>query len=640
MADPEERRLAAIMFTDMVGYTALSQSDEDATMRLLEEHRTLLRPLFSSHGGREVKTIGDAFLVEFSSSLEAVRSAVEIQRRMAERNSEKGRRPLQVRIGIHVGEVIHKGGDVYGDAVNVASRIEPLAEPGGICVSRQVFELVQNKVEAQLTRMGPVELKNVRTPMEIYKVSPPQKGGAEGVSEGLTRRVAVLPFDNFSPESGDEYFADGLTEEMIGTLSKIRELSVISRTSVMQYKGKPKLIPEISRELNAGTILEGSVRKAGSRARVSIQMIDATEDRHVWAENYDRDLQDIFAVQSDIAAKVAEALKVKLLSAEKKEIGQAPTTSVEANLHYLRGIYEIDKGAPSNMLKSNEYFEKAISADPRFAAAYAGIAGNYIAVGGETIPAAEAFPKAREYLDRALALNPGLSFAHSMDGWLAFQYEWDWAKAEESLRRAIELEPSNASAHAHYGRVLASLAKFDEAIPELKRAYELDPASPWTMEFLGVVYYMARMNDEARDMFNKALEFNPNFAKPRMGLAFIYAAEGKKDEARAEADAAAATDSEGYFHVNRALVHASVGATGRAREILGRILAQKESYVAPSFIGVVYYALGDMDKGYEWMKKAKEEHDPIIPWASLWPIFGAARKDPRYVEMLRELKLP
>jgi len=224
--------------------------------------------------------------------------------------------------------------------VNIASRIEPLAEPGGISVSRQVFEFVQGKVEATLVRVGPVELKNVKSPMEIYKVVPL----GERLAERIGRRVAVLPFANFSPESGDEYFADGLTEEMIGTLSKIRELNVISRTSVMQYKGKPKPIPEISRELNAGTILEGSVRKSGNRARVSVQMIDATEDRHVWAENYDRDLQDIFAVQSDIAGKVAEALKLQLLSDEKKEIGQAPTSNVEANLHYLRGIYEIDKG--------------------------------------------------------------------------------------------------------------------------------------------------------------------------------------------------------------------------------------------------------------------------------------------------------
>jgi adenylate cyclase len=303
------------MFTDMVGYTGLTQDDEEATVRLLEEHRALLRPVISRHGGREVKTMGDAFLVEFVSSLEALRCAVEIQGKIAERNV--------------------KGGDVFGDAVNIAARLEPLAEPGGICVSRQVFDLVGNKADARLERAGTVDLKNVKAPMEIYKVLLAQGPGAPKLSGNLRKRVAVLPFDNFSPESGDEYFADGLTEELIGTLSKIRELSVISRTSVMQYKGKPKPISEIGRELNAGTILEGSVRKAGDRARVSIQMIDAVEDKHVWSENYDRDLKDIFSVQSDIAGKVAEALKVELLAAEKVVIGEAPTKNAEANLLFL-----------------------------------------------------------------------------------------------------------------------------------------------------------------------------------------------------------------------------------------------------------------------------------------------------------------
>ena len=625
------------MFTDIVGYTALSQVDEEATMKLLDEYRSLLRPAFSGHGGREVKTIGDGFLVEFSSSLEAVRCAMEIQRKIAERNVQRGGRAFQLRIGIHVGEVMHRGDDVYGDAVNIASRIEPLAEPGGICVSRQVFELVQGKVEASLAKIGLVELKNVRAPMEIYKAVP-SKG--ERLAENIERRVAVLPFANFSPESGDEYFADGLTEEMIGTLSKIRELNVISRTSVMQYKGRPRPIPEISRELNAGTILEGSVRKSGNRARVSVQMIDATEDRHVWAENYDRDLQDIFAVQSDIAGKVAEALKLQLLSEERKEIGQAPTSNVEANLHYLRGIYEIDKGSPSDIMRANEHFESAIKEDPRFAPPYASIAGDYVAVGGETMPASEAFPKAKDYVARALALDPRLSHAHSVKGWVAFQYDWDWTESEDSLRKSIELDPSNSNAHAWYGRVLASLGRFDEAISEAKRALELDPAAPWSSEISGVVYYMTGMNNEAREMFRKVLDMNPRFVKARMGLAFVDAAEKKFDDAKVEADAAAAMDGEPFFQAHRAMVHANVGEPWRAREILDKLLAAKVGYVAPALVSGIYYNLGDLDRGFEWMEKARKEHDPTIPWETLWPIFGAARKDPRFVAMLKETGLP
>ena len=634
------QRLAAIMFTDMVGYTSLTQSNEAGTMKLLEEHREILRPCFAKHGGVEVKTIGDAFLVEFASSLDAVRCALEIQRRVSGDGGLRAR--LRLRIGIHLGEVIHSGGDVYGDAVNVAARIEPLAEPGGVCISRQVFELVQNKVDAQFNRQGMVELKNVRSPVEIYKTIPVAAlARSTEMSSPLKMRVAVLPLDNFSPEAGDEYFADGLTEEMIGTLSKIRELSVISRTSVMQYKGKPKLIPDISRELNAGTILEGSVRKAGTRARVSIQMIDATEDRHLWAENYDRDLQDIFSVQSEIAGKVAEALKLELLADEKKAIDKAPTMNVQANLLFLKGIYEFDKGRPSDMLKAADYFQQAIELDPTFSVAYSTRAACYISVAGETLPGAEAFPKAEKDVERALDLDPGSWGALASRGWLAFQYEWNWPKAEVDLKRAIELAPGQAGPHARYGRVLGSLGRFEEALSELKVAHDLDPADPWIMDHLGMVNYMAGDNREAREWFNRLLEQDSKFVKARLGLAFVSAAEGKAQDAKVDADATVALDAAGFFQIQRAMVHATVGSASRTREILANVLSGKyEGYVAPAEIAGVYYCLGDSEKGYEWMKKALAERDPTLPWTCTWPIMSPAKKDPRFVEMLEQLGLP
>jgi tetratricopeptide (TPR) repeat protein len=331
---------------------------------------------------------------------------------------------------------------------------------------------------------------------------------------------------------------------------------------------------------------------------------------------------------------------LKLLSVEKDEISQPPTTSVEANLHFLRGVYETDKGGPSNQLRAMEHFENAIKQDPRFAVAYSSIAGTYIAMAGETMPGNKAYPKAKEYIDHALTLDPELSHAHCWKGMLAFQYDWDWIDAEKSLRKAIDFGPSNWAAHGFLARVLASLARFDEAVSEMKRAYELDPASPWNMEYFGVVYYMAGMNQEARDMFLRALDLNPMFAKARMGLAFVDAAEMKVDDAKVEADAAATIDREAFFQANRAMVHASVGSYARAREILEKILAAKEVYVAPALISAIYYNLGDLERGHEWMKKARDERDPTIPWLNRWPILGAARKDSRFVNLLQELKLP
>jgi TolB-like protein/class 3 adenylate cyclase len=302
-----ERRLAAIMLTDIVGYTALGQENESAALELLARHRELIRPLFSRHAGREVKTMGDAFLVEFASALEATLCAIDIQSTVHSRNLERGEK-LQVRIGIHVGDVMHQEGDVLGDTVNVASRIEPLAQAGGVCISGQVFDHVKNKVSYPFVRLEAGRLKNVNDSVEVYRIVLPWEGQVSKVIELDTRRIAILPFSNMSPDPNDEYFADGITEEVISTASAITGLTLIARASVMRYKGMTKGIEEIGKELQVGTVLEGSVRKAGSRLRIGVQLIDVQSQGHLWAETYDRDFGDVFAVQSDIAKQVANAL--------------------------------------------------------------------------------------------------------------------------------------------------------------------------------------------------------------------------------------------------------------------------------------------------------------------------------------------
>ena len=290
MADGE-RRLAAIMFTDIVGYTHLSQTNESLALELLEEHQRLLRPAFAAHGGTEVKTMGDAFLVEFKSALQAVMCAVEIQKKMAERNAAAPpSRKLELRIGIHVGDVVNGAGDIYGDAVNVASRIEPLAEPGGVCISQQVFDQIRNKTPLEIDKVGDVNLKNVYLPVGIYKIGlTGSRASAEQLS-GPKERLAVLPFVNISPDPNDEYFADGLTEELIAKLSEVKGLKVIARTSVMNYKRKEKKVSEIAAELRVGSVIEGSVRKAGDRIRISVQLIDPRTEEHLWSSNYDSKL--------------------------------------------------------------------------------------------------------------------------------------------------------------------------------------------------------------------------------------------------------------------------------------------------------------------------------------------------------------
>ena len=298
MMSAEQRRLAAVMFTDIVGYSSLTQKNERLALELLEEHRKIVRPIIARHNGREIKTMGDAFLIEFGSALEATDCAIDMQKSLRDYDQcSTAERRIRLRIGIHVGDVVQRQSDVLGDAVNIASRIEPLAEADGICISQQVYDQIRNKIDRSIEDLGPHQLKNIDYPINVYRILPSWEDSAIAQVRLDRKRVAVLPFLNISPDPNDAYFADGLTEELMARLSSIRGLKVIARTSIMRYKGTSKSAGEIGKELKSGTVLEGSVRKAANRLRVTAQLIDTTTEEHLWAQNYDRDLEDVFAIQ-------------------------------------------------------------------------------------------------------------------------------------------------------------------------------------------------------------------------------------------------------------------------------------------------------------------------------------------------------
>jgi len=354
------RRLAAIMFTDLVGFTTLSQRNESLALSVLEQQRESLRPKFNKHGGREVKTIGDAFLVYFPSALSAVNCAYDIQKTTRElNNSLSAERRVLLRIGVHLGDIVESRGDISGDAVNVASRMESIADSGGVCLTRQVYDQVQNKFELPLRSLGAKSLKNLRDPIEVFKMVMPWEGAMmEEAVELDSHRVAVLPLKNMSPDPNDEYFADGMTEELITALSGLRELTVIARTSVMQYKNSPKRIADVGRELKTGTVIEGSVRKAANKVRITVQMIDASTEGHLWVQNYDRQMDDIFAIQSEIAEKVADALKVKLIDSTRRRLEKKPTENTEAYMLYLKGRYYWNERTKPSIEKGIAYLRR------------------------------------------------------------------------------------------------------------------------------------------------------------------------------------------------------------------------------------------------------------------------------------------
>jgi TolB-like protein/lipoprotein NlpI len=633
------------MFTDLVGYTALTQKNEALAMQLLEEHRKLVRPLFPKHNGREIKTIGDAFLVEFASALEATRCAFDIQQSLNELNSGRSQdRSVMLRIGIHLGDVIHAENDVYGDAVNIASRIEPLASPGGICVSQQVYDQIKNKFEFPLSTLGERNLKNVSEPVEVYRVVLPWERKTESELSLEKSRIAVLPFANMSPDPADEYFADGMTEELISTMSKISGLRVIARTSVMGYKKGEKKIGEIARELNVGTILEGSVRKAGEKLRITVQLIDSSNEEHLRAQNYDRRLEDVFAIQTEVAEKVADSLKTQLLDEEKEKIEKKPTENIGAYTSYLKGRYHWNKRNRESLEKGLRYFEEAIQRDPNFALAYSGIADSYsILVEEGRINRSESLVKANEAAAKALELDDNLAEAHtSLAGLL--DNEWEWIKAEEEFAKALRVNPNYATAHHWYSLYLYDLGRLDEAIKELKIAEELDPLSP-IIHACGANHYLAARNYElATEEVDKALELDPNFAPGHYHRVWVYLAKSMFKEAMAELERTVplfeplSTSSKAWIGAAYAIAGRTQEAKQFLRECEGASAHERAEENTPHgtwALAIMHLKLGSKDQAFECFEKAFEART-LSPFAKLWAFLDELTSDPRFDELVRK----
>ena len=651
-----ERRLAAIMFTDMVGYTALGQRDEPLSLALLEEQRRLLRPVFNRNNGREIKTMGDAFLVEFGSALDAVRCAYDIQRTSREFNIARPiDRRIRLRIGLHLGDVVESRGDISGDAVNVASRIKYLADDGGVCLTRQVYDHVQTKFELTLKSLGPKSLKNVNIPVEVYRMEMPwdEKRTAQP-AELDKRRIAVLPFANMSPDPADEYFADGLTEELISKLSLVKGLRVIARTSVMSYKKKDRRISEIGAELGVGSIVEGSFRKAGNKIRVTTQLIDVRDDQHVWAQSYDRNLDDVFAVQTDIAKQVSDTLKVKILEAEIDWIDRKPTESTEAYTLYLRGRYLFNKRGVEDIVKASEYFGQAAREDEKFALGYVGLADCYSVLSNIGIDSGANHQKAKIAVAKGLELDGDLAEAHATRGLILFQ-EFNLSEAEEEFRKAIELKPSYAPAHHWYARLLVSKLRWDEALKQIERAVELDPFSQ-VINLNHAHYYRRRGDyDKALELYKKAAELDPNFAMAHFDLAVIYGRMKRSADMKLEAKIAidrgtreakiAVGLGRGTYHRPVKILDVLVAYFEDDKEKVRKLLSELESHFGePLAISALqaaglHFYLGENEKGFDWLEKAYSGKEDDLLYIRSDELFDGIRGDRRYQNLLKRIGL-
>ena len=625
------------MFTDIAGYTTLTQRDEAQALRLLEAHRNLLRPIFMKHRGREIKTIGDAFLVEFSSALEATQCAVDVQSVLHDHNSSTAEK-LLVKVGIHVGDVVEQGQDVLGDAVNIASRIEPLAKGGEICVSEQVYAQVRNKVPFRMTKLDGQQLKNVSFAIDVYRLELPWEAATSlgGESPPDRNRVAVLPFANMSPDPADEYFADGMTEELIDRLAHVKGIEVIARTSVMNYKKKEKKASEIAKELAVDSVVEGSVRKAGNRVRVTAQLINGVTEGHLWSEHYDGTLDDIFAVQSEIAEKVAGELKVQLLETQRQAVEKKPTNNTEAYIDFLQGVPLVYSEEEAPLLHALKLFEQAATKDPGFSRAYVGLARCYNRLGNRGyMQWSEAIAKGKAAAKRALEIDPELAEAHSALSQLMFMADEDPEARRDEVLRALKLNPNLAEAYWALAQEAGSAGDAKEMVGACEKAYQLDPLSPDTIRLLGISYFYTGRDDEMLNHAKKTLHLN-RFGTHRY-LFDYYVSKGSYQDAKKELEEMERIGPTLEFtYLNRGYLAAVKGDLKTAREMIDKLDAtHKPGWARSSSAGIIYLALGETDKFFEYMFMAVGDGTVPITMLRYNPLVAKARSDPRFPEIFR-----
>jgi adenylate cyclase len=536
-----ERRLAAIFAADVAGYSRLIGADEEGTLERLRAHRReLIDPKIAEHQGRIVKTTGDGVLAEFASPVKAVRCAIEVQHGMADRNADVPQEQrIEFRIGINLGDVVVEEGDIYGDGVNVAARLESIAEPGAVYIARAVRDFVGDQPEIVLEDLGERPLKNIAKPVQVFRIGAPdraagapQAGGPPPVPDKPS--IAVLPFTNMSGDAEQEYFSDGMTEDLITDLSKVSGLFVIARNSSFAYKGRPVKVQEIGRDLGVRFVLEGGIRKAGNRVRITAQLIDAGSGGHLWAERFDRDLTDIFATQDEVVEKIVAALAVKLTHGEEQRLRRRGTTNVEAYETWLRARETLSRSTRDSVAQAKTLYRRAIEIDPNFSAAHAGLAlagiSDYVS---DWAPDPEqALDEAERWARRAVELNDQEPVSHMALGNVLL-WRRDHAGALAQVRRMIELDPNFAQGHAAMGLGLMYAGQAAEALESIALAMRLDPHySSIVLHFLAQAEFSLGKYEMAAQHLRERIARTPGTDSSRMMLAACYGHLGRLDDAR------------------------------------------------------------------------------------------------------------
>ncbi|MEA3478046.1 MAG: adenylate/guanylate cyclase domain-containing protein, partial [Bacteroidota bacterium] len=678
----ETRKLAAVMFTDIVGYTALMSRDEQGALSVLQKNRDIQKPLVKKFNGEFLKEMGDGTLLCFQSALDAVQCAQEIQQSVSDDPD------LNLRIGIHLGDIVFKESDIYGDGVNVASRIEHLAGSGGIFISDQIYNAIRNKPGIKAVFVGEKMLKNISHPVKVYSVisegllgdttkqyqkttktkekntwkivlpavlailiilmalylvfknhSDPKKPPITDINNITWKNsIAVLPFADMSPDKDQEYFCEGMAEEIINALSHITGLRVVARTSAFSFKGKDMDIREIGKQLNVGVILEGSVRKSGDNLRVTAQLINIEDGYHLWSEKYEKKLEDVFAIQDEISLAIVDKLKVKLLRNEKNALVKRYTENKEAYNLYLKGRYFWNRRSEVGFDKALGLFQSAIEIDPNFALAYASLAECYCMLSMHMAKPEPIIRKGRIAAEKALSIDETLGEAHTALAWIKFFYDWDWLGAERSFKKAIQLNPRYATAYNWYAVSLSIFNRHEEAIRYMTQAQEYDPGSAIINRNLGVIYAWAGEYQKALDQLLFTIDMDPDFAPAYHHIGVVYLWMKKYDLAIENFKKVRAMTGD-FFDIIGILGFA-YAKSGQKEEALSELekledLAKNQDARAFEF-SLIHYGLGNNDQAFKWLDIVCRNHEfgaVLLGCESeLW--FEDLLPDPRFQEFL------
>jgi TolB-like protein/class 3 adenylate cyclase/Tfp pilus assembly protein PilF len=672
------RRLAAILFADITGYTAMMQRDEADGMRRLKRFRQVLEESVSKHGGRVLQHIGDGSLVLYDSAVEAVASAKEIQIMLQVAPK------VPLRIGIHVGDIVLDDGQIYGDGVNLASRVESLGVPGSILITERVIPDLKSHPEFSAVSLGKYHLKNVSEPMEVFAVSDKgitlpsvsdlsekpiksatttgsqkywwmaavlafllivgmilwnlSRNGQPTISEIPDKSIAVLPFRDLSPDGRQAYFGDGIAEDILNALAQVEGLKVAGRTSSFSMREESENPREIGRRLGVSTILEGSIRKSGNQIRITAQLVNTESGYQMWSERYDRTLDDIFSIQDEIARAVAENLRVILM----QNGVQAGTTDQQAYEWYLKGRYMLSQRS-DGVESAIDFFEKALQQDPDFANAYAGLGNAYLWLGWNNyLSSKEAFPQAGYYARQALERDSSLAYAQAIKGAVSLWYEWNWEDARQELDKAIALNPGEAGAYLNKGWLYAISGEFQQGIEMVEKAVVLDPLNLEYNIDLADIHRLSRNYEQAKKIANDMQQLYPENSEVYWIKGMIHFSEKDYRAATENFRKSVRLSSEDNWSTMHLAMALGAAGEQQAADSLLTILEQRTEVAQGAMLEMVpvYWHSGKKEAALSWLEKSYQEHANWLVSLKVGPEWDEMRQETRFQDIIKAMDFP